>query len=67
MSVEYTKGTMRAPRKENALTLEAVDIGGKNTQGGRPDSTLICPHSRSRDKHSIGGPPREVEANCDIQ
>ena len=32
MSMEYIKKTLRAPIKENALVLTAVDIGGKNTQ-----------------------------------
>ena len=29
--------TLRAPKKENALVLRAVDIGGKNTAGVGPD------------------------------
>ena len=29
--------TLRAPKKENALVLRAVDIGGKNTPGVGPD------------------------------
>jgi len=28
---------LRAPTKENALVLRAVDIGSKNTQGGEAD------------------------------
>ena len=50
---------MRAPTKENALVLIAVDIGGKNTQ--EEDLIILsCPHSRSRDQHGFGGHPREV-------
>ena len=45
--------TLRAPTKENALVLIVVDTVG-------PDEDLSCPHSRSRDQHSVGGHPREV-------
>ena len=31
-SMEYIKGHLELPTKENALGLIAVDIGGKNTQ-----------------------------------
>ena len=30
--MEYNKRTLRAPTKENALVLIAVDLGGRNTQ-----------------------------------
>ena len=50
--------SLRAPTKENALVLIAVDIGGKKHRRTRLESEL--PHSRSRDQHSAGGHPREV-------
>ena len=30
--MQYIKGHLRAPTKENALVLIAVDTGGKNTE-----------------------------------
>ena len=50
---------MRAPTKENALALIAVDIEGKTYRSRtRLKSELL--HSRSGDQHSVGGHTMEV-------
>ena len=45
--------------EENVLVLTPADIGGKNTQEEDQVRIWAAPHSRSRDQHSVGGPPRE--------
>jgi len=37
-----------------------VDIWRQENTGVGPEQNLSCPHSRSRDQHSVGGHPREV-------
>lgn len=59
MSVEYIKGHLELPQKENTLVLIAVDIGDK-TQRSKTRLESESPHNRSRDQHSVGGHPREV-------
>ena len=58
LCLEYIK-PLRAPTKETALALIAVDIGGKNTQGRTRLESEQPPH-RSRDQYSVGWQPREV-------
>jgi len=48
------KRPLKTPTKENTLVLIAVDWRQEHTGVG-PDQNLSCPHSRSRDQHSVGG------------
>ena len=54
------KRPLRAPTKENALVLIAVDIEGKNT-GEKDQIRIWAAPTAGPDQHSVGRHPREMK------
>jgi len=53
------KRPLRMPPKEN-VQFWYCGHWRQEHRGAGPDQNVSCPHSRSRDQHSVGGHPREV-------
>ena len=51
---------IESTRKRKCTSSDSCGHWRQEHIGAGPDQNLSCPHSRSRDEHSVGGHPRQV-------